>query len=61
MSEVEVFCDGCQYYYHPSCCGTTSAIIDQNFKEFRCKSCSSWKVYTFRNAAPVYKDSDDGN
>ena len=55
-SELEVFCDGCQYYYHPSCCGTTNAIIDRNFKQFHCKSCSTWKVYTFRNAAPVYKD-----
>ena len=52
-NELEVFCEGCQYYYHPSCCGTTSAIVDQGLRQFRCKSCTIWKLYTFKYAAPV--------
>ncbi|MCP4984802.1 MAG: hypothetical protein GY928_01690 [Colwellia sp.] len=44
-NEIEKFCEGCQYYYHPSCCGV------QNGKYlFRCKSCQIWQVYTFRYA-----------
>ena len=60
-SEIEKFCEGCQYYFHPSCCGVNVQQKDQKDKKdkkhanvlFHCKSCKIYQVYTFRYAQPA--------